>query len=99
MMGFDCKSFSNILQKFAPMFSVHTPFDKSGMIVEIEDTRGGKREVQPEDCLGLVLVWTRTRGLLNVLQLVFGLTYTDLSVYLRFGICLLVETFSNDPLA
>ena len=69
------------------------------MIVEIEDTRGQKREVQPEDCLGLVLVWTRTRGLLNVLQLVFGLTYTNLSVYLRFGIRLIVETFSNDPLA
>ncbi len=81
------------------MFSEHTPFDKSGMIVEIEDTHGQKREVQPEDCLGLVLVWTRTRGSLNVLQLVFGLTYTNLSVYLRFGIRLLVETFSNNPLA
>ncbi len=99
MMGFDCKSFSKILQKFAPMFFGHTPFDKSGMIIEFEYTRGQKREVQPEDCLGLVLVWTRTRGLLNVLQLVFGLTYTNLSVYLRFGIRLLVETFSNDPLA
>ncbi len=99
MMDFNCESFSNIVQKFAPMFSVHMPFDKSGMIVEIEDTRGGKREVQPEDCLRLVLVWTRTRGLLNVLQLVIGLTYTNLSVYLRFGIRLLVETFSNNLLA
>ncbi len=69
------------------------------MIVEIEDTRGQKREVQPEDCLGLVLVWTRTRGLLNVLQLVFGLTYTNLFVYLRFGIHLLVKTYSNNLLA
>jgi hypothetical protein len=41
----------------------------------------------------------QTRGLLNVLQLVFGLTYTNLSVYLRFGICLLIETFHKDPLA
>jgi hypothetical protein len=39
-----------------------------------------------------------TRGLLNVLELVFSLTYTNLSVYSRFGICLIVETFSNDPL-
>jgi hypothetical protein len=45
------------------------------------------------------LVWTRTRGLLNVLQLVFGLTYSNLPVYLRFGIRLMVETFKNDPLA
>ncbi len=56
MMGFDCKSFSKILEKFGPMFSRHTPFDKSGMIVEFEYIQGRKREVQPEDCLGLVLV-------------------------------------------
>ncbi len=69
------------------------------MIVEFEYTRGRKRIVQPADCLGLVLVWTRTRGSLNVLQLVFGLTLTNLSVYLRFGIRLMVETFKNDLLA
>lgn len=98
-MGFDCESFSRILEKFAPIFSTHTPFDKSGMIVEFDPIRGRKREVQPEDCLGLVLVWTRTRGSMNVLQLVFGLTYSNLSVYLRFGIRLIVEIFSDDPLA
>ena len=47
----------------------------------------------------LVLVWTCTRGSLNVLQLVFGLALSNLSVYLRFGIRLMVETFKNDPLA
>ncbi len=31
-------------------------------------------------------------------QLVFGLTYTNLSIYLRFGICLLIETFYDNPL-
>ncbi len=55
--------------------------------------------VQPEDCLGLVLVWTRTRGLLHVLQLVFGLTYSNLSVYLRFGMHIIVQTFRHNPLA
>ena len=60
---------------------------------------GLKREVQSADCLGLALIWTRTRGPLNVLQLVFGLTLTNISVYLRFGIHLIVETFRDDPLA
>jgi hypothetical protein len=36
MMGFDFKSFDKVLKKFAPMFSGHTPFDESGMIVEFE---------------------------------------------------------------
>ncbi len=65
------------------------------MIVEFEYTTGRKREVQPEDCLGLVLVWMQTRGSLNVLQLVFGLTYTNLSVYMRFGMRLFVQTFRD----
>ena len=86
MMGFDCESFNKILSQFGPMFLSHTAFDKYGMIVEFEYIRGQKRTVLPEDCLGLVLVWMRTRGALNVLQLVFGLPYSNLSVYLRFGI-------------
>ena len=41
MTGFDCESFHKILEKFGPMFSTHTLFDKSGMIVEFEyDNRG-----------------------------------------------------------
>ncbi len=98
-MGFDCKSFDRILEKFGPMFSGHTPFDTSGMIVDFVYVRGWKRVVQPADSLGLVLVWMCTRGALNVLQLVFGLTYFNLSIYLQFGIWLIVETFRNDPLA
>jgi hypothetical protein len=99
MTGFNCESFNKILEKFSPMFLGHTPFDASGMIVKFEYVCGRKRVVQPADCLGLVLVWTRTRGALNVLQLVFGLTYSNLSVYLRFGIRLIAETFCDDPLA
>jgi hypothetical protein len=41
----------------------------------------------------------QTRGALNVLQLIFGLIYTNLSVYLQFGICFFVGKFCNDPLA
>jgi hypothetical protein len=62
MMGFDADSFDKLLLKFGPMFSGHTPFDESGKIVKFKYTRGQKREVQPEDCLGLVLLWIQTRG-------------------------------------
>jgi hypothetical protein len=99
MLVFDCNSFDKVLEKFAPMYSGHTLFEKSGMILEFEYTQGQKGEVQPEDCLELVLVWTLTRGLLNVLQLVFGLTYSNLSIYLRFGMRLIVKTFRNNTLA
>jgi hypothetical protein len=39
------------------------------------------------------------KGIETVLQLVFGLTYTNLNVYLQFGIRLIVEIFWSDPLA
>ncbi len=98
MMGFDNNFFDRILLKFGPMYSGHMPFDNYGKIVEFKYTRGQKREVQLEDCLRLVLVWTQTKGSLNVLQLVFGLTYTNLSVYLRFGMCHFVNTFRDNLL-
>jgi hypothetical protein len=99
MMGFDANSFDRLLLRFGQMFCGHMPFDESGRIVKFKYTRGQKREVKPEDCLGLVLVWTQTRGLLNALQLVFGLTSTNLFVFLRFGVHLFVKMFSDDPLA
>ncbi len=46
-----------------------------------------------------MLVWAHSRGSLNVLQLVFGLLYSDLSVYLRFDMHLIVKSFRNYPLA
>jgi hypothetical protein len=86
MMGFDCESFDRILEKFSPMFSGHKPFDASGMVVEFEYVRGHRRVVQTADCLGLVLVWTQTMGVLNVLQLVCGLIYSNPSIWdLEFG--------------
>ncbi len=67
MMGFNCKTFDTTFEKFVAMFSIHMPFDASGMIVEFEYVRGRKKNVKPVDCLGLVLLWTQTRGALNVL--------------------------------
>jgi hypothetical protein len=99
MMGSDADSFDRLLLKLGPMFSGHTPFDESGMIVEFNYITGRKREVQPEDCLGLVLVWTQTRGSLNVLQLVFGLNYSNLSMYLRFCVRLFIKMFRDNPFA
>ena len=44
-------------------------------------------------------MWTRSRGSTYVLQTTFGMTMTNLSVYLRFGRRLMVEAFHHHPLA
>jgi hypothetical protein len=83
MTGFDHNSFTTLLQKFAPAFDDYTPFNKQ-QIERKEDTKKGgwPRVMQLEDCLGLVLVWTRARGSMTALQLIFGLSYANLCVYL-----------------
>jgi hypothetical protein len=59
-MDFDCELFKKILVKFGPMFSSHMPFNKSKIIVPFKYLHGRKQQVHLADCLGLVLVWTRS---------------------------------------
>ena len=41
MLGFDCKSFDTIFEKFDPMFVKYTPFTESGTIEEVYYVLGG----------------------------------------------------------
>ena len=59
MTGFDCLAFQSLLQKFAPLFDHYTPFNNSHITLKVDTSKGGHpRIVHPEDCFGLVLVWT-----------------------------------------
>jgi len=51
------------------------------------------------DCLGLCLAWTRTRGSAMVMQIIFGMTGTSASKYVRFGRQILIEVIKAEPLA
>ena len=66
---------------------------------EREKTRGRPRLISARDCLGLVLGWTRTRGSNMVLQIIFGMTSTSVSMYLRFGRRILIKVLTNEPSA
>ena len=99
-LGFDGVSFKSLLQKFAPLFDDYTPFNTSHILLKQDPSKGGRpRKVCPEDCLGLVLVWMRTRRSLMALQLIFGLTCSNLCMYLRFGRRVIVEALKSDSLA
>jgi hypothetical protein len=55
--------------------------------------------IWPEDGLGLTLAWTRTRGSLMALQLIFGMTYTNLDDYLLFAKRIIVMVLREHPMA
>jgi hypothetical protein len=64
-----------------------------------EQNRGRPWMIWPEDGLELVLAWTRTRGLLMVLQLNFGMTYTNLDDYLLFAKRIIIMVLQDHPMA
>jgi hypothetical protein len=98
LTGFDYVSFNVVSEKFARLFDEYTPFKKDDNTIVLKiSRRGRKRMIDAVDCLGLVLAWTRTRGSMVVLQMIFGLSMTNLSTYLRFGHRIVIEVLKNDP--
>ena len=94
--GLDHATFEYLLRLFQPIFDSTTPF---GEITEKTDPRGRKRTITAVDCLGLVLTWTRTRGSTMSLQMHFGLSMTNLTMYLRFGRRIVADVLNSDHFA
>ncbi len=100
LTGFDYESFLELHDLFKPWFNNYTLYTKSGFICKLKDKKRGRpRSVSSISCLALVLAWTRTRGALRTLQLVFGLTGTPISTWLRFGRRCLIKALFNHPAA
>jgi hypothetical protein len=102
LTGFDRATFDSLCEIFTPIFESYTPFVPSGILCfehTKEQNRGRPWMIQPEDGLGLVLAWTRTRGSLMVLQLIFGMTYTNLDDYLLFVKRIIVMVLRDHPMA
>ncbi len=77
--GFNYASFHSLHLLFKPYFDDFTPYTGDGRIRRLNPATKGKgkqRSVTSITCLGLVLTWTRTRGSLRVLQLVFIQSHT-----------------------
>ena len=81
------------------MYDSHSPFiDPDGAIVPIAENQLGRpRFMTAADCLALSLAWTRTKGSSMVLQMIFGLTGTPVSMYLRFGRRILIKILRGEP--
>jgi len=60
---------------------------------------GRKRSLDAPSCLGLVLGYTRTKGSLFSLQMIFGATHSVLALFLRYSIKLLYKVLKEEPSA
>jgi DDE superfamily endonuclease len=98
--GCDFSTFKYIYELFTPVYNEYSPFvSDDGKIFKINPKMGRPRLIGARDCLGLCLGWTRTRGSWTSLQMIFGLSSTSLSMYLRFGRRILILVLQNNPLA
>ena len=70
--------------------------DDDGCIHQRMTFIGRRRLLDAEGCLGLVLCWSRTCGAEWCLAVAFGLTGTRVSVYLQFGMRILVAILKAD---
>ena len=55
--------------------------------------------INAQDGIGLVLMWTHTRGSMFSLQMIFVMTFTNVAMYLCYSRQIIEEIFRNDPLA
>ena len=101
--GHDFHSFSRLLNLFAPVYYYWTFDDDSTLIRRKVLTANGVPKGKPRDmtacgCLGLVLVWFRTKGsCARALSLVFGQTSSPLYKWLKFGRRVLLHVLSRVP--
>ena len=94
--GLDYATFQYLLLKFKPSFDNLTPHLKDGCIKQINKNQINRRIIEASDCLGLVLMWTRTRSSMFSLQMKFGLSGTATGLYIRFARRILLHIFEND---
>ena len=86
--GLSYHAFEYLINKFACSFDNYTPFN--GCVTK-KVNLGQHKKIDAINCLGLVLVWTGTRGALHALQMTFGLSMANLCEYLQFGHRIVVQ--------
>lgn len=96
LTGLDYESFNWLDELFSPIFNDYSPMvSPDGSIVPLKNKRCKPRLITGRDCLGLNLAWTRTKGSCYCLQMLFGMTATCVSVYLRFGRRILIQVLQS----
>jgi hypothetical protein len=99
LCGFDHTSFNQLHNLFVPFYNEFTPRDHPEGMIRVKNQTGRPRLLCSRSCLALALTWTRTRGSATVLQIIFGMTRTALSIWLRFARRIIVKVLQKHPLA
>jgi hypothetical protein len=98
--GFDYRTFYYILEKVKMYYDWHTPYgERYGTIRRFKRKPNRPRIMDAHTCLGALLHWTKSRGSQVSASLIFGVTTTTLSIFVRFMRRIIVKTLVTDPYA
>ncbi len=99
--GLDHRAFRLLLNRFEPVYHRYTPYSPDGRIVRMRLSagRGRPRSMTASHCLGMALTWIRSRGSEHMLSLVFSVTGSVCSLFLRFARRILIRILCSDPRA
>ena len=99
--GLDHQTFNKLNHIFKPLFDRFTPFHGPGgtfcfQLLDGNQYPGGRpRSVTSEMCLGMCLMWSRTRGSNWNLGIIFGTTSSTTHAWIKFGRKLIVSILCN----
>jgi hypothetical protein len=97
LCGLDYAAFQELHILFKPLYEKYSPYGSDGFIRRLKKRSRRPRLLTSQQCLALYLAWSRTTGSMKVLQLIFGLTASHLSTWLRFARRLVVKSLKDDP--
>lgn len=101
LCGFDHHAFRELLSLFEPIYISYSPYSTNGCIRRVNPTiTGGRpRSMSATQCLALTLAWTRSKGSEGLLSIIFGVTGSVCSLFIRFGRRILIRRLRNDSRA
>jgi len=101
--GLDVAAFQYLLVRFEVLCSRYSPYVVDGKIVPLRHERGTKggrpRTFDAASCVALILCYTRSRGSVIGLQVMYGASHSVLLVFLKYSMRLLYKILLEEDAA
>jgi len=99
--GLDHRAFRELLILYSPFYQRYSPYSVDGRLRRVSpDINGGRpRTMTAEHSLGLYLMWLRSRGPESFLCMIFGVSASVGSLFIRFARRIILRILYRDTRA
>ena len=99
--GLDHRAFRELRNLIHPVYEQYSPYTENGYLRRTGQGHAGgrRRSMDSTICLALYLMWHRSRGSITFLSLIFGVTNSVCSLFIRFARRIIISLLSKDARA